>query len=191
MTEPLTPQREAEIREWEADLGKGTTPAGVGPYAALHDTLAELDRTRARLADHVEGLNDLAALVSQWHKRAVIAETELKRYVGAEPTIAEEMAYISRCLNAVQDVCIEAKREGALGLTVEAVEQAINGERPDNPDDHRRRLYIDGKGHGWVDQSVTSDGTRWVVTLAATGAAEKADTVRTKTGGLREIGRCW
>lgn len=163
MTEPMTPQRERMIRIWHEELARLTDTTAVARREALGDLIAELDRVRG----------------------------ELKRYVGAEPTIAEEMAYISRCLNAVQDVCIEAKREGALGLTVEAVEQAINGERPDNPDDHRRRLYIDGKGHGWVDQSVTSDGTRWVVTLAATGAAEKADTVRTKTGGLREIGRCW
>lgn len=47
MTEHLSPERETEIREWEAELGKGKTLAGVGPYTALRDTLAEMDRGRA------------------------------------------------------------------------------------------------------------------------------------------------
>lgn len=62
--------------------------------------------------------------------RARVAELEAERtkYVGAEPTIAEEMAYLSRCLDAVYKLCEEAKRSGSLGITPEAVEQAADGE---------------------------------------------------------------
>jgi hypothetical protein len=43
-----TPQREAEIREWCANLGKGER---VGSFEAATDMLAELDRLRGELAD--------------------------------------------------------------------------------------------------------------------------------------------
>ncbi|MFI8535406.1 hypothetical protein ACIGMX_34815 [Streptomyces aquilus] len=36
-------------------------------------------------------------------------EAERKRYVGAEPTIAEEMAYLSRCIDAVADLQLPEK----------------------------------------------------------------------------------
>ena len=60
--------------------------------------------------------------------RVAELERERAKYVGAEPTIAEEMAYLSRCLFAVHDLCDQAKRDGALGITPEAVEQAANEE---------------------------------------------------------------
>lgn len=101
----------------------------------------EIDRLRAELAEY-EPLNPQQCpkglhadwLVNSEHTHACpwcqIAElrTELAKYVGAEPTIAEEMAYLSRCLHAVHDLCDAAKRDGALGITPEAVEQAANAE---------------------------------------------------------------
>jgi hypothetical protein len=48
------------------------------------------------------------------HNPTAVAEqlrAELAKYVGAEPTIAEEMAYLSRCFHAVHDVCDEAERQ--------------------------------------------------------------------------------
>lgn len=61
---PMSPEREAEIREWEAELGKGKSSAGVGPYTALRDTLAELDRVNAereRLYAQVQTVIELSA----------------------------------------------------------------------------------------------------------------------------------
>ncbi|MFF0426884.1 hypothetical protein ACFYUJ_21030 [Streptomyces sp. NPDC004520] len=43
--------------------------------------------------------------------RVTELEAELKKYVGVEPTIAEEMAYLSRCLDAVIGVCDAAERQ--------------------------------------------------------------------------------
>jgi hypothetical protein len=47
--------------------------------------------------------------------RAQVAELEAERakYVGAEPTIAEEMAYLSRCLDSVLDLCDKAEKQAA------------------------------------------------------------------------------
>ena len=59
--------------------------------------------------------------------------------------------------------------------------------------DRRRRLYIDGHGDGWIDQSLDSDGAKWLVQLSsmAAGGCEPKDAVAERTGSLREIGRCW
>ncbi|GHG15485.1 hypothetical protein ACFFSH_40245 [Streptomyces filamentosus] len=59
--------------------------------------------------------------------------------------------------------------------------------------DRRRRIYVDGHGDGWIDQSVTSDGTHWLVQLSsmAAGGSEPALAITKRTGSLREIGRCW
>ncbi|MFC8272321.1 hypothetical protein ACFUJR_07215 [Streptomyces sp. NPDC057271] len=59
--------------------------------------------------------------------------------------------------------------------------------------DRRRRIYIDGRGDAWLDQSVTSDGTRWVAPLAGSMPTdiETEAKVAERTGSLREIGRCW
>lgn len=46
----LTPEREAEIREWRDELGARKDFTAVGPYCALHDSLAEIERLRAELA---------------------------------------------------------------------------------------------------------------------------------------------
>ncbi|MGW9026899.1 hypothetical protein ACWGQ5_22500 [Streptomyces sp. NPDC055722] len=42
--------------------------------------------------------------------RARVAELE-RRYVGQEPTVAEEMAYLSSCLDAVHEVCDAAEKQ--------------------------------------------------------------------------------
>lgn len=124
--------------------------------------------------------------------------TELAKYVGAEPTIAEEMAYLSRCLTAVHDLCDEtAKQAGRwehplpVPEWVEDVCKAASGERPDNPADNRRRIYIDGKGNGWIDLTVDPEtGERDLTGITSAWKISSADAVRTDTGGLREIGRC-
>jgi hypothetical protein len=168
----LSPEREAEIRGYIATC-----------------TNWSLDAIAAR-----ELLAELAAVRAERDK----ARTELSKYVGKEPTIAEEMDYISRCLNAVHDVCDAAekqatRRERPLPVPkwVEQVRAAASGERPDNPDDNRRRLYVDGKGNGWI--SICHDeGTEWIVPMQPEAAVEQdVRDVADETGSLREIGRCW
>ena len=123
---------------------------------------------------------------------------ELAKYVGAEPTIAEEMAYLSDCLNAVHDLCnraqVQAERwEQPLPVPewVEQVRGAASGTRPADPADNRHRLYIDGKGNGWI--SVCSDeDSEWVVPVQPAAHVEQdVRDVADETGFLREIGRCW
>lgn len=129
---------------------------------------------------------------SQAQARIAELEAELTKYVGKEPTIADEMAYLRRCLNAVRELCGEARLGSCLGITIEAVEQALNGERDPSPDDKRRRIYIDGNGNGWLDQSTGHNGLRWIAPLAIfPGDAQPAPKVAERTGGLHEIGRCW
>jgi hypothetical protein len=43
--------------------------------------------------------------------RVAELERERKKYVGAEPTIAEEMAYLSACLDAVRDLCDKTEQQ--------------------------------------------------------------------------------
>lgn len=170
---PVTagPRTERERGRMEAvtELRAMATPAPA-PVESAGDETGEAERLLAELK-RVRG--------------------ELKRYVGAEPTIAEEMAYISSCLIAVQDVLNDADLAGARTLSVATVRQAADGERPDNPADRRHRLYIDGSGNGWITQSVTSDGTHWIGRIGDAALEATTDAVRAETGGLREIGRCW
>jgi hypothetical protein len=158
MTEPLTPQREAEIL------------AGRTEYRST----ADLDRD----------ITDLHAELGR-------VRAELARYVGVEPTVLEEMAYISGCLIAVQDVCRQAKRAGNRWVSVATVEQAVDGERPDDPDDNRHRLYIDGRGQAWISTRVEG-GVEYVVPVQpAVWVEGSIEEIAAETGGLREIGRCW
>lgn len=78
--EELTPEREAEIREWRDELGSGTSFLNVGPYCALHDALGEIDRLRAEVSavrKERDGAQELAGqmraardVVAQLHRDA-------------------------------------------------------------------------------------------------------------------------
>ncbi|MFE7117051.1 hypothetical protein ACFU99_16730 [Streptomyces sp. NPDC057654] len=121
---------------------------------------------------------------------------ELEKYVGKEPTLAEETAHLSNCLDAVHcDKARQTSRRREQSLPEpewgSAVEHAASGERPADPDDIRRRIYIDGTGHAWLDQPLDDDRTHWIAPLAGAmpAEAEPAAAVRARTGTLREIGR--
>lgn len=163
--DPHTPPRTAD----EAMPSVGALPMPAGPAPLSGDLLAAENK---RLRE------------------------ELAKYVGKEPTIAEEMQYLSDCLHAVHDLCnrVEAFAEQAGQPVPEWVEQvrtAADGTRPNDPADRRHRIYIDGKGNGWI--SVCSDeGTEWVVPVQAAAHVEQdVRDVADETGSLREIGRCW
>ncbi|MFE6903836.1 hypothetical protein ACFVFJ_44645 [Streptomyces sp. NPDC057717] len=123
---------------------------------------------------------------------------ELAKYVGKEPTIAEEMEHLGRCLNAVYDLCDKAEKQAGrwehplpVPAWVEQVRAAADGDRPDDLSDNRRRIYIDGKGNGWISVSL-EDGDEYVVPVQPAAFVEQSIAeVAADTGGLREIGRCW
>ena len=130
----------------------------------------------------------------QAQARIAELETELAKYVGKEPTIADEMAYLHRCLNAVYEVCDQAEKQATrwenplpVPEWVAVVREAADGVRADTPDDRRRRIYIDGRGNAWLSLTETTVGPL----AGAMWADETLDSVRQRTGGLHEIGRCW
>lgn len=168
--------------------------------------LAELAAVRAERDEALE--NPTGAYLARWEEEQDNARlrlalesakrgrktlrTELAKYVGSKPTAAEELAYLTRCLDAVYALCDEAKRSDALGITIEAVEEAADGVRPDTPTDRRRRIYIDGKGNGWIDLNCdAATGERNVAGLTDQWQIKSTDEVREATGSIREIGRCW
>ncbi|MFD5910306.1 hypothetical protein ACFWHL_16465 [Streptomyces massasporeus] len=160
--------------------------------------VAEIERLRAERHTTNEALSDAAEALRANRDHLSQLEAELAKYVGAEPTIAEEMEYLSGCLNAVRDLCDATEKqatrwENPLPVPdwVEQVRTATDGLRPDDPNDNRRRIYIDGKGEAWL--SLSHDrGIRYIGKLAgAFHGDDTTDTVRERTGSLREIGRCW
>ncbi|MFB6776557.1 hypothetical protein ACFCX0_03800 [Streptomyces sp. NPDC056352] len=163
------------------------------------DTWAAWFRTAERV--HGDGVSRTPLFDKVGAQQARIAEleTELAKYVGKEPTIADEMAYLQRCLNDVYEVCDQAEKQATrweqplpVPEWVATVREAADGERPDNPNDKRRRLYVDGKGNAWIDGATDDDGTRYVIEVEGpVGEEQPVETIRANTGSLREIGRCW
>jgi hypothetical protein len=69
---------------------------------------------------------------------------------------------------------------------------AVKAKADEDAKDRRRRIYIDGKGDGWIDLSVDeATGERELTGITNPWKVASADEVRNDTGGLREIGRCW
>lgn len=90
----------------------------------------------------------------------------------------------TRLHNALDELAAIKKELAAL---VTAQQTATD----DTPDDNRRRIYIDGHGDAWLSLSHDRD-IQYIGRLA--GAFDGDDTtesVRNRTGSLREIGRCW
>ena len=123
---------------------------------------------------------------------------ELAKYVGKEPTIADEMAYLQRCLNDVYELCDQTAAQATrwehplpIPEWVTAVRQAADGDRPATPDDKRRRIYLDGKGNAWIDAGLGEDGTQDIAGITNSWQLSTAHGIRTETGSLHEIGRCW
>ncbi|MET9517489.1 hypothetical protein [Streptomyces sp. NPDC002994] len=89
---------------------------------------------------------------------------ELKKCVGVEPTVAEESAYLSRCLDAVREVCDAAEKQATrwehplpVPEWVGVVREAADGERPDSAHgvspvvEYGIRIHPD-EGGAWVLQ---------------------------------------
>lgn len=86
------------------------------------------------------------------------------------------------------DVVSEDEWQAAKAAEVEAAKAKVAEEVADR----RRRIYIDGKGDGWIDLSVDeTTGERELTGITNPWKIASAEEVRNDTGGLREIGRCW
>ncbi|MGW7087614.1 hypothetical protein ACWGH2_29515 [Streptomyces sp. NPDC054871] len=59
----------------------------------------------------------------------------------------------------------------------------------DTPADHSRRIYIDGEGEAWLSLSYES-AVPHIGKVAGVFRGDTTDSVRERTGSLREIGRC-
>lgn len=194
MTERLTPQREADISERTPKRAAALT-AWLNQFSPVDGDQRAVENAETVLEEDVPALlAELAAVRAERDQ----AQAELTKYVGKEPTIAEEMEYLSRCLDAVRDLCDATekqatRRESPLPVPewVEQVRAATDGTRPDDPNDRRRRIYIDGKGSAWIDAGVDAGGLRWIAPIDGSVMEATREAVTAETGSLREIGRCW
>lgn len=137
--EPLSKDNRAALAEL---IGDAARPAPADFLLRLGHTVKD-----CRTHDHGTGEDIFCGNLAGWMgermalvmRRLLDAEAELEKYVGKEPTVAEEMQHLNRCLDAVYDLCEEAKRaagrwENPLPVPewVAAVEQAADGDRPLN-----------------------------------------------------------
>lgn len=72
---------------------------------------AEVQRLQAERHSTNEALSDAAEQLRVQRDRITELEADLKKYVGVEPTVAEELAYVNGCLNAVYAVCDAAEKQ--------------------------------------------------------------------------------
>jgi hypothetical protein len=206
VSDRLTPQRETEIATRAAAATKGpwsaNNPVGVvtnegGDPLAVFGGCAQ-DRAEAEFVAHAR--EDVPALLAEL--TAVRAERDQAQARVAELEEASRQGsdrWRARCDHiARQGLRWKAEAEGRkeygekLRARVAELEAAqVPAAEVDDPDDNRRRLYVDGKGNGWI--SVCADeGTEWVVPVQPEAAVEQdVRDIADETGSLREIGRCW
>ncbi|GHH29946.1 hypothetical protein [Streptomyces rubradiris] len=109
----------AEVKRYAAG---DESPVLWSVYNKMHgralSSEAEAEGLRARVAEleaerHAtnEALSEAAESLREHRDRIAELEKERARYVGAEPTIAEELTYLSRCLDAVLDLCEKAEKQ--------------------------------------------------------------------------------
>lgn len=131
----------------------------TGARLSLWEEEQESARLRSALESARRGRRALRARVAE-------LEAERSRYVGREPTTAEEMAHLSRCLDAVYDLCDDAERKGIVSggpFTVEAVRQAADGDRPaaDRPALPWAHVMPDGDLSDFLDDLLSAAMNRW------------------------------
>jgi hypothetical protein len=161
MSDRLTPEREAEI-------AIRTEAAYPGPWRRSEEGL---ERT-------VLSEDDVVAISFGYRGNNTQAEADFVAHAREDvPALLAE-------LNAVR-----AERDQARTRIAEL--EAAMATAADDVSDNRRRIYIDGKGNGWI--SVCHDeGTEWVVPVQPAAHVEQdIRDLADETGSLREIGRCW
>ncbi|MEU0990467.1 hypothetical protein [Streptomyces sp. NPDC005953] len=122
-----------EAGHWDTDAFAIGLPAVVALWEVMRAGAGnELARLRARLvalendAQAIRGVlspngedrkvpeplgESLVPAVEWLVARVAELEADLARYVGHEPTVAEEVAYLRRCVTAVHDVCDGAEQQ--------------------------------------------------------------------------------
>jgi hypothetical protein len=86
--------------------------AKVGGWL-LPELVEEVSRLREERHSTNEALSDAAEQLRVQRDQIAELEATLKKYVGVEPTVADELAYVNRCLNAVYAVCDAAEKQAA------------------------------------------------------------------------------
>lgn len=160
----------------------------------------ELENQNARLADELAELNSRSRRVATSHQHfmdehcdpgteALSAQYELLNYLSAQDGETELPLNLTE--NALR-VVLALLDEWRDDVTPDEIRMAIGHALPrQDMSDRRRRIYIDGNGDAWLSLSREGD-VEYVGKLAgAFHGDDTTDTVRERTGGLREIGRCW
>ncbi|MFJ8594810.1 hypothetical protein [Streptomyces sp. NPDC093598] len=96
MSERLTPRAENETRTTKREAD------------ALRTRVAELEVERHTTN---EALDDAVQALRGQRDRITELEAALAKYIGQEPTVVEEMAYLSRSVQAVADACDKAEQQ--------------------------------------------------------------------------------
>ena len=163
MSDRLTPEREAEIVRFRDDCHPVT---GVLAAARVHDALSALLAELAAVrAERDQALDDLTgANLARWEEE-------------------QDNARLRLALKSAQRGRRQARAR---------VAELEAGAVAEDPNDRRRRIYIDGKGDGWIDSGVdTETGERDVAGITNPWKVASAEDVKADSGSLREIGRCW
>ncbi|MEU6768584.1 hypothetical protein ABZ916_39500 [Streptomyces sp. NPDC046853] len=173
----LSPQREAEIRNrrydevtpgpWlVADDQHGTPLVYVERQSSEGKTLARIllvasGATEAEVqfvCSARDSVPELLAELATVRAERDEARAELAKYVGSEPTVAEEMAYLTRCLDDVHAVCDGAEEESLrwenplpVPEWVPVVREAADGVRPE--------AKAQDTLPAWLFQRFVTDGT--------------------------------
>lgn len=185
-------------RDAELDLLRGKAAAADGYYRQTKEQAGEI----SRLLSERDELAARARRVAASHDQFIYEHSDPgTEALSAQYELINTLAGMD-CETRLPLQPVENALRVALALLDEYDENVTPGEirstlaeclPRDDMSDRRRRIYIDGKGNAWMDQSVTSDGTRWISPLAGSmpTGAEPEGQVRESTGSLREIGRCW
>ena len=122
-------------------------------------------------AMHCWTVNPPRAEAEEMRREIARLQAELKKYVGAEPTIADEMAYLNRCLDAVYAVCDQTEKQATrwehplpVPEWIAEVRKAADGEwtattpRPALPWAH---TMDEGDLHDFLGDLVSAAMDRW------------------------------
>lgn len=102
-------QHERSGQARPGDLYSGNLHGWMGERMA--QVLTRLITSESELAETRIKLEIAERQARERDERVANLEATLERYVGSEPTVAEEMAYLNRCLNTVLEVCAAAERQ--------------------------------------------------------------------------------
>ncbi|MFE0800134.1 hypothetical protein [Streptomyces sp. NPDC058812] len=166
-------------------LQQNRTPAGIAlalESAGLLMTPEMADDMASVSRDAVAVAESSVALMKREHAENTQLRAELNKYVGKEPTVAEEMAYLNRCLDAVLDLCDEAERQATrwenplpVPEWVTKVRQAADGDRPaaSRPALPWAHAMSDHDLHGFLDDLVGAAMNRWRTEPDSTGIPDR------------------